>query len=73
MTRPCGWQHFALKVKGGKFLKGEDNKNNKWLGASGHRLGSIKGEWPVTYHGTQQENAHSIVCNGFLSSKGKRG
>ena len=36
------------------------------------RLGSTEGEWPVAYHGTEQKNAHSIVCDGFLSSKGKR-
>ena len=69
--RPCGWQRFALKVKG-RYVTMEDGDNDKWLGAPGHRLGSTKGEWPVSYHGTPKKNVDSITCKGFLLSKGKR-
>ena len=69
--RPCGWQRFALKVKG-RYVNNEDGKNDEWLGAPGHRLDSAKGEWPVSYHGTPKKNADSITRKGFLLSMRKR-
>ena len=65
--RPCGWQRYALKVKGNPKY-GDD----KWLGQEGHRLESTDGEWPVSYHGTQKECSDSITRQGFLLSFGRR-
>ena len=36
------------------------------------RTESSSGEWPVSYHGTKQENADGIARQGYLLSKGKR-
>lgn len=36
------------------------------------RTESSSGEWPVSYHGTTQENADGIARQGYLLSKGKR-
>ena len=33
---------------------------------------SSVGEWPVSYHGTKQENADGIARQGYLLSKGNR-
>ena len=44
VTRPCRWQCFALKVKGGKYVNKEDCDNEEWLGAPGHRLGTAERE-----------------------------
>ncbi len=59
--------------------KEQDEKNGKpadaWLGPDGIRAESVKGEWPVSYHGTSVEAAESIV-SGDLSkpeSDGKPG
>ena len=60
--RPCGWKQFALKVKG----KYEDDK---WLGEPGYRRGSSEGEWPVSYHGTGENESYNIAQEGFKLSK----
>jgi len=64
-VRPCGWQRFALRVKG-KF------EDDTWLGRFGPRSQSSEGEWAVSYHGTSKHNAESIAEKGYLLSKGKR-
>ena len=64
--RPYGWERKALKVIG-KFEAGD-----AWLGKPGSRLEATTGEWPVCYHGTNEDNANSIAQQGFLLSKGKR-
>ena len=69
--RPCGWQRFALKVKG-KYVNQEDGKGDKWLGTPGHREKSSRGEWPVSYHGTRKECTDSIAHSGFLLQKLQR-
>ena len=56
--RPCGWQRFALKVKG----KYEDDK---WLGEPGPRQHSSEGEWPVCYYGTRVKMFQTIAQNGY--------
>ncbi|CAG8622027.1 9855_t:CDS:1, partial [Paraglomus brasilianum] len=58
--RPCGWQRFALKVAG-RY----DNGDDTWLGAG-------KTAWPVSYHGTTEDNARSIAEEGYLESKAQR-
>ena len=63
--RPCGWERFALRVKG-KY------ENDVWLGEMGSRTESSEGEWPVSYHGTGCSEAGSIVQEGYKLSKGKR-
>ena len=63
--RPCGWDRFALKVRG-KY------ENDKWLGKAGHRTQSTDDEWPVSYHGTKKECSDGIVRVGFLTKMGKR-
>ena len=52
--RPCGWNRYALKVKG-KY------ENDKWIDGSGES----NGEWAVSYHGTLQDNMKSIYNNGY--------
>ena len=69
--RPCGWQRFALKVKG-KYENQEDGKNDKWLGQPGLREHSSEGEWPVSYHGTRKECTDSISDSGYLLRERKR-
>lgn len=64
-SRPYGWYRHALKVKG----KYEDDS---WLGELRDRTESSPNEWPVSYHGTDEQNANSIARNGYLLSKGKR-
>ena len=52
--RPCGWNRYALKVKG-KY------ENDKWIDGPGES----NGEWAVSYHGTLQDNMKSIYYNGY--------
>ncbi|XP_049429025.1 uncharacterized protein LOC125886761 [Epinephelus fuscoguttatus] len=52
--RPCGWQRFALKV----LDKYEDNT---WLGNRWRTTQSVAGEWPVSYHGTDQKFVKAII------------
>jgi hypothetical protein len=66
--RPCGWQRYALKVKG-KFpddiwLEGKTPRADKYS--------SAEDEWPVSYHGTSLNNGLSIAEEGFKLSKGTR-
>jgi len=65
--RPYGWKRVALNVKS-KY--GSMN----WLGGKGGgvRTGSVDGEWPVSYHGTEEGFAAAIAAGGYKLSKGKR-
>lgn len=63
--RPYGWKRYALNVVG-KY------SDDTWLGCNGLRTSSTAGEWPVSYHGTSQNNAMSIARMGYELSKGKR-
>lgn len=56
--RPCGWQRFALRVKG-------RYENDVWLGQAGLRTNGNEDEWPVSYHGTAHNNACSIAEDGY--------
>ncbi|KAL0249179.1 hypothetical protein GEMRC1_004412 [Eukaryota sp. GEM-RC1] len=64
--RPYGWNRIAIKVID-RF-----NDGNSWLGSSGYRTNTDDGEWPVSYHGTCDNNAKSIAKEGFDLSKGQR-
>ncbi|XP_003388148.1 PREDICTED: uncharacterized protein LOC100639321 [Amphimedon queenslandica] len=60
--RPYGWKRIALKVKG-KYPP-----DDTWLGipvAGSVRTKSSKGEWPVSYHGTDKEGAEGIAAKGY--------
>jgi hypothetical protein len=63
--RPCGWQRYALKVKGKYpddiWLEGEYRRSDK--------NSSAEGEWPVSYHGTSYHNGLSIAEEGFRLSR----
>ncbi|KAN0025528.1 hypothetical protein ACTFIU_001805 [Dictyostelium citrinum] len=59
-VRPCGWMRYALNVS--KLL----DKDDKWLGCK-----NVKGEWPVSYHGTGMVESKSIAEKGYDLSKGK--
>jgi hypothetical protein len=66
--RPCGWQRYALKVKG-KFpddiwLEGKTSRADKYS--------SAEDEWPVSYHGTSYHNGLSIAEEGYDLSQGTR-
>ncbi|EFX82978.1 hypothetical protein DAPPUDRAFT_48507, partial [Daphnia pulex] len=66
--RPCGWQRYAIKVKG-KFpddiwLQGKTSRADQYS--------SAEDEWPVSYHGTSLNNGLSIAEEGFKLSKGTR-
>ena len=50
-------------------MDGEDGKDDLWLGTPGYRETSSKGEWPVSYHGTQQKFSGSIIRSGFSVKK----
>lgn len=60
--RPCGSCRIALNVKD-KF-----GNDNSWLGMKG----AEQNEWPVSYHGTAENNALSIAQQGYKLSMGKR-
>ncbi|XP_046439670.1 uncharacterized protein LOC124190846 [Daphnia pulex] len=66
--RPCGWQRYALKVKGKYpddiWLKGKYRRADEYS--------SAEGEWPVSYHGTSLNNGLSIAEEGFKLSQGTR-
>jgi hypothetical protein len=59
-VRPCGWKRYAIKVSD-KF------ENLIWLGQN-----NDPGEWPVSYHGTGQNQAKTIAMDGYDLSKGQR-
>ena len=56
--RPYGWKRIAVKVVG-KY------QNDDWLGPDGIRTDEARGEWPVSYHGTNMSNANMILKEGF--------
>jgi len=58
--RPCGWKRYAIKVVG----KYEDEV---WLGSN-----NSPNEWPVSYHGTGNNEAKSIAQTGYDLTKHKR-
>jgi hypothetical protein len=66
--RPCGWQRYALKVKGKYpddiWLEGKTPRADQYT--------SAEDEWPVSYHGTSYHNGVSIASEGFKLSKGTR-
>ena len=61
-TRPAGWNRKAVSV----IKKYEDDV---WLGERGWRDESSRGEWPVSYHGTNINNVPNIVKGGYDTSK----
>ncbi|CAG8594636.1 7607_t:CDS:1, partial [Acaulospora morrowiae] len=66
--RPCGWKRLALNVS-------SRYGSNDWLGVNVKRRSmteSVKGEWPVSYHGTLKDNANNIADKGYLLDMGKR-
>jgi hypothetical protein len=66
--RPCGWQRYAIKVKG-------EYADDIWLEGKTPRAdqySSAEDEWPVSYHGTSYHNGLSIASEGFKLSKGTR-
>ena len=48
--RPYGWKRIAIKVVG-KYA------DDKWLGPNGIRTDQARGEWPVSFHGTNMSGA----------------
>ena len=63
--RPYGWYRYGLNVIG----KYDDDK---WLGPDGIRTDTSPNEWPVSYHGTNMENAKTIAKEGFSLAKSTR-
>lgn len=61
--RPVGWYRIALKVKG-KYPDGDD-----WLGSDGWRNHSVRGEWPVSYHGTTLDGAKGIIESHYKAGE----
>jgi len=59
--QPYGWMRFALKVRD-KYPDGND-----WLGSDGWRSHSARGEWPVSYHGTDLQGAEGIIQSQYMS------
>ena len=55
--RPYGWKRIALNVIG-KY------ENDDWLGPQGIRKGSSNKEWPVSYHGTEENSGKCIADEG---------
>lgn len=51
--RPCGWNKYALNVKG-------RYENDDWIESNDKTK-----EWAVSYHGTELKNVESIIKNGF--------
>lgn len=64
--RPYGWKRIALKVKG-KY------ENDIWLGPDGIRTESAAGEWPVSYHGSEQNGIQGIVKEGYDMGRAAHG
>lgn len=56
--RPYGWKRYALKVLGRPEYGGDG-----WLGPDGIRTETDNLEWPVSYHGTQDQYVPDIVQN----------
>ncbi|PKY50906.1 ubiquitin-like protein [Rhizophagus irregularis] len=60
--RPYGWKRFALNVAG------RYESDAIWLGS----VGTSSREWPVSYHGTEVDNANQIARDGFRNERGVR-
>ncbi|CAG8536217.1 uncharacterized protein OCT59_005864 [Rhizophagus irregularis] len=60
--RPYGWKRFALNVA---RRYGSDAI---WLGS----VGTSSREWPVSYHGTDVDNAEQIAREGYRNERGVR-
>jgi len=65
--RPYGWNRVALNVK-------SSYPDSAWLGGigGGIRTENVDGEWPVSYHGTDEMAALNIAAQGFDLNKGRR-
>lgn len=63
--RPYGWMRFGLKV-----LE-EYPDGNAWLGAERSRRKSEIGEWPVSYHGTDQKGAEGVIQTRYQPGGGR--
>jgi len=65
--RPYGWNRVALNVK-------SSYSDSAWLGGigGGIRTAEVDGEWPVSYHGTDEFAAVNIAAQGFDLDKGRR-
>ena len=57
-NRPYGWERLAIMVVG-------RYENNDWLGPDGIRTSQARGEWPVSYHGTDLSSAEKILKGGY--------
>ncbi|XP_020627614.1 uncharacterized protein LOC110064851 [Orbicella faveolata] len=56
--RPYGWKRFGLRALG-------RYENDDWLGPNGFRTSQARGEWPVSYYGTNMSSAEMIVKEGY--------
>ena len=56
--RPYGWKRFGVRALG-------RYENDEWLGPDGIRTSQARGEWPVSYHGTDMKSAEKIVEEGY--------
>ncbi|KAI1703302.1 poly(ADP-ribose) polymerase catalytic domain-containing protein [Ditylenchus destructor] len=66
-NRPLGCMRFGIRVL-------DKHEDNKWIGLKGvERVQTnTHGEWPVAYHGTNEQSVLSILEEGFRLDKGKR-
>ena len=64
--RPYGWNKLALNIK-------DKYPDTAWLGGTEglQRTNAVKGEWPVSYHGTNADSALKIATEGYDLKKGK--
>ncbi|CAB4485332.1 hypothetical protein RhiirA5_365404 [Rhizophagus irregularis] len=60
--RPYGWKRTALNVAG------RYGSDAIWLGS----VGTSSREWPVSYHGTEVDNADQIAREGYRNERGVR-
>jgi len=63
--RPYGWKRYAVRALG-------RYENDEWLGPDGDRTEEASGEWPVSYHGTNINNADKIIKEGYKPGSGRR-
>ena len=69
-NRPNGWRKIALKVKG-KY------EYDDWFGGGKNKRkgekNSLKGEWPVSYHGPKDHNTiANIIRDGYKQALNTR-
>ena len=66
---PYGWNRIALNV-GDKF------DDNKWLGedpgTDKFRMGGLKDEWPVAYHGERKLFHHMLKSEESIQGRKSR-